>query len=132
MTLTVKLTENQQRMRDWIAAFIAEKGYSPTMPEIAAAFGISTVRVLEQIRCLERAGALRVVGRKLIQIADELPLTKVQRMIVNLFRNPVASQRAAASLLGMTPPSLNEHLKRLKEIGALEVGADGKIVAKLG
>lgn len=55
-----KLTRKQEAILDWVAAFVAARGYAPTLREIGTAFGIvSTNGVNDHLRALERKGFIR-------------------------------------------------------------------------
>lgn len=64
----MELTAAQARMRDWIAAYIAEHGYSPSIREIGSAVGIASPNGVEcHLQALERKGAInrkRIRGQK--------------------------------------------------------------------
>lgn len=55
-----RLTIRQRMVYDYIKAYLAEHGCAPTVREIAAHFGISSLNgVLCHLRLLERAGVIR-------------------------------------------------------------------------
>ncbi|SRR5579884_179241 len=55
-----KLSERQERIRDFIAEFTDEHGYPPSIREIGQAVGISSTSVVDyNLRVLEREGLLR-------------------------------------------------------------------------
>ena len=66
-------TEKQLRILHFLRAFIAERGVSPTLDEIAGHFGISKVTAHEHVRALERKGVLRRVPHhaRSIELADD-------------------------------------------------------------
>ena len=58
------LTARQRQTYDFIRIFIGEKGYAPTLQEIAAALGISgNLGVLRHLDALERQGLIRRTPR---------------------------------------------------------------------
>lgn len=55
------LTKRQEEVLDWIKAFIASNGYSPTRQEIADGMGFASVNASEvHIKALERKHAITV------------------------------------------------------------------------
>jgi repressor LexA len=52
------LTDSQQKVLDWISAFITEKGYSPTARDIAAGSGFSVKAAYDYMCALRRKGKL--------------------------------------------------------------------------
>lgn len=60
-----KLTEKQQRILDYIASFIAERGYPPSVREIGDAMGLrSPSTVHAHLKALRAAGYLERTERK--------------------------------------------------------------------
>jgi len=60
------LTKRQAEVRNWIASFIDEKGYSPNYAEMCAGLGLrSLATISKHIRELERKG---FVGRDFSRI----------------------------------------------------------------
>lgn len=117
-TPALPLTPRLQQLFDFIKDFIETKGYSPTQPEIGAHFKLSKVVVHEYVHTIEKYGYLKIVGRKLIQIGNEIPLTETQFKVLQVLKvNP--SPSAAAKVLGVAPASICEHINRLKAVGAL-------------
>ena len=56
----MELTKRRLQICKFIAQFVAEHGYAPTIREIGQGLGITSTSVVHyQIRALERAGALR-------------------------------------------------------------------------
>lgn len=56
----MKLTRRQREIYDYLGAFIEENGYAPSLEEIAAHFGLSSVATVhEHLENLEEKGALR-------------------------------------------------------------------------
>jgi len=53
------LTPKRLRALDFIRGFIGERGYSPTLSEIASGLGLSKPGAQVLVRALERAGAVR-------------------------------------------------------------------------
>ncbi len=52
-------TEKQLHILNFVKDFIAEKGFSPTLEEIARYFKVSKITIYEHINALEKKGALR-------------------------------------------------------------------------
>ncbi len=60
------MTEAQQRVYDYVAAFIKLEGYPPTVREIGAALGYSSSATTQQhVRALVEKGYLEGAGRTL-------------------------------------------------------------------
>ena len=55
----MNLTPKQLRVLEFIREFRDEHAYSPTLEEIASAFNVSKITVLQHLRALERRGAIR-------------------------------------------------------------------------
>ena len=56
----MKLTRRQREIYDYLAQFIESNGYAPSLEEIAARFGLSSVATVhEHLENLESKGALR-------------------------------------------------------------------------
>jgi repressor LexA len=56
----MKLTRRQREIYDYLAEFIESNGYAPSLEEIAARFGLSSVATVhEHLENLEEKGALR-------------------------------------------------------------------------
>jgi repressor LexA len=53
------LTERQRRVFDFLVEFLQEKGYPPTLSEIAVELGLSRVGVMKHLITLERKGYIR-------------------------------------------------------------------------
>lgn len=74
------LTPRQQQCLDYIAGYIREHGYPPSMREIMAAMGIvSPNGVMSKLRALERAGRIVVTpgvsrGIRLVGSGDFCPV----------------------------------------------------------
>ncbi len=66
-------TERQLKILNFIRGFILEKGFSPTLEEIAEGFGISRVTAYEHIQALEKKGALHKSPNRArsIELADD-------------------------------------------------------------
>jgi len=124
MTLTSKQTE----LLETIKSFRASKGFCPSNADLAKTLGVSTVRIFQQIKCLEIAGAIKVMGKKSIQIDNEIPYTEKQFNVMQaLIKNPNASQTEIARIIGIALPTLQqEHFSRLQAVGAIEI-ENGKV-----
>ena len=55
----MNLTPKQLRIFEFIRGFRDSHGYSPTLEEMAHAFGVSKITVLQHLRALEKRGAIR-------------------------------------------------------------------------
>jgi len=53
------LTERQRRVFDYLVEFLQERGYPPTLSEIAVELGLSRVGVMKHLLTLERKGYIR-------------------------------------------------------------------------
>ena len=59
-TTTLALTKRQRQVLDYISNFVEEQGYSPSLEEIAAAFGLSSVATVHKhVKHLVEKGYLR-------------------------------------------------------------------------
>ncbi len=59
-TTTLALTKRQRQVLDYISKFVEEQGYSPSLEEIAAAFGLSSVATVHKhVKHLVEKGYLR-------------------------------------------------------------------------
>lgn len=71
------LTRRQRQILDYLRAYQAEQGMSPTLEEIAEHFGVNKVTVFGHVSELERKGLLRKsrrgVSRGLQLVEDEAP-----------------------------------------------------------
>lgn len=57
------LTERQRRVFDFLVEFLQERGYPPTLSEIAVELGLSRVGVMKHLITLERKGYIRRSSR---------------------------------------------------------------------
>jgi repressor LexA len=58
--MTMALTKRQRQVYDYISGFVEEQGYSPSLEEIAAAFGLSSVATVHKhVKHLVDKGYLR-------------------------------------------------------------------------
>lgn len=89
-------TEKQLRIIEFIRDFIAEKGVSPTLEEIASHFHVSKITIYEHINALEKKGALRKSKNRARSI--EL-ISPEEREALSRFKVPVLGQIAAGSPL---------------------------------
>lgn len=53
------LTERQRRVFDYLVEFLQERGYPPTLSEIAQKLGLSRVGAMKHLLALERKGYIR-------------------------------------------------------------------------
>ena len=59
-TTTMALTKRQRQIYDYISRFVEEKGYSPSLEEIAQHFGLSSVATVHKhVTNLEKKGFIR-------------------------------------------------------------------------
>ncbi|WP_457626859.1 transcriptional repressor LexA [Persephonella sp.] len=66
------LTKRQREILEFIATFTAEKGYNPTLREIAKHFGLSAVSTIhEHIEKLIKEGYLEKTGRGKVKVVRE-------------------------------------------------------------
>ena len=126
--MPIALTEKQAELLEAIKSFRAKKGFCPSNADLAKSFGISAVRVYQQLKCLEIARAIKIVGKKAIQVADEIPYTERQYEVARMFaKHPGATQSEVAAKLKIAPATLNaDLLPKLVAIGAVEVN-DGAV-----
>lgn len=66
------LTPKQTLILETIKAFRKEKGYNASGAELGRILGVSNVRIHQQVKILEMAQAVKVIGKKII-IGDEIP-----------------------------------------------------------
>jgi len=117
-----KMTPRQQQVLDVITAFRAKNGYSPTQVKLAEILGVSSPAILLHIRELVKIGALKSVGKKAIRINKEHPYTQRQYEVMSMFMgNPNACQKQIADLMGISAPSLCQHIKVLLGMRAIKV-----------
>ena len=55
----MNLTPKQLKILNFISDFRDRRSYSPTLEEIANAFGVSKITVLQHLRAMEKRGAIR-------------------------------------------------------------------------
>ena len=55
----MNLTPKQLRILKFVEEYVHDWGYSPTLHEIATAFGVSAVTIFEHLNALEKKGAIR-------------------------------------------------------------------------
>lgn len=95
----VKLSTRQQAMVDFIAQFLEENGYPPTIREIGKACGISSTSVVNyNLTKLEREGILvrdREVSRGL-RLASESVRETARQAMANLIRVPLVGRIVAS------------------------------------
>jgi repressor LexA len=88
----VYFTEKQLLIINFIRDFIADKGLSPTLEEIAQYFKVSKITIYEHIAALEKKGALRKSKNRARSI--EL-ISREEREALSRFKVPVLGQIAA-------------------------------------
>jgi repressor LexA len=72
----MSITKRQKLILEFIGEFLSEKGYSPTLEEIAAHFGISSLNgVYKHLRALEQRGHIRRLSNQArsIQLVQAAP-----------------------------------------------------------
>lgn len=69
-----ELTEKQREVLDFIAAFIAKKGYSPTLSEIAEEKKLTIKGAHDYVSVLKKKGAISTVQNRArtIRIVSEI------------------------------------------------------------
>lgn len=134
---TTSLTTRQKEILDFIASTLQERGYPPSLREIAARFHIAGVRAVQKhVHALERKGYLRkgagaralelighAQGRSLPilgKVAAGLPILAQENWLGNLMIDPSIAPWQDAYLLKVKGQSM-------KEIGILE---DDLVVVK--
>ena len=85
-------TEKQLHILNFVKDFIAEKGISPTLEEIAQYFKVSKITIYEHINALEKKGALRKSKNRARSI--EL-ISKDERESVSRLKVPILGTIAA-------------------------------------
>ncbi len=111
-----------------IKAFLKKHGTTPTYAEIGKLMGISSPMVFRYVRELRRADKVEIVGKK-IQVGDEIPYsTKMREIMEIIAENPDISQADLARKLGVSAPTMFQHIENLKKLSALD--KDMKIIDK--
>ncbi|HET7838165.1 MAG TPA: transcriptional repressor LexA [Rectinemataceae bacterium] len=77
------LTVRQQEVLDFIASFLSEHAYPPTIREIADRFSISVKGAYDHVKALERKGFLRL-GENRSRALELLRREKPELMVVEL------------------------------------------------
>ncbi len=77
------LTVRQQEVHDFIASFLSEHAYPPTIREIADRFSISVKGAYDHVKALERKGFLRL-GENRSRALELLRREKPELMVVEL------------------------------------------------
>lgn len=69
--MSAQMTDSQQRVYDYVVAYIEENGYSPTVRQICDGLGYSSTATVQQhIRGLVHKGFLQGAGRTLQPVQD--------------------------------------------------------------
>lgn len=130
--LTVELTENQEKVLNYIREEVYSKGYPPSVREICSALGFkSTSTVHAHISALEKKGILRKDPTKprALEIVED---SKTRREIISV---PIIGEVAAGEpILAVenvvdTFPLPLEYIKSNKELFMLEVKGESMIGA---
>lgn len=124
------LTARQRQTYEFIRAFIKEKGYSPTLQEIAAALGIAgNLGVLRHLDGLERQGMIRRTPRNSRAIVlQDLPGRGKTLPLIGVIRAglpQLAQQERAGEVI--VDPSLS----RSEDSFVLRVQGDSMIEAQI-
>ena len=85
------LTDRQRQVYDFTARTIREKGYAPSIREIAVRFKIASKNgVFRHLEALQRKGYIRRLGRRAIEVLSPLgrPLLPEAREVPVLGRVP--------------------------------------------
>jgi len=72
----ILLSPRQRAALDWIKQFIAEKGVSPTLQEVADGLGVSKITVYEYVNQMEKKGWVsrgEKFSRRSIIVLDRCP-----------------------------------------------------------
>ncbi len=76
---SLALTKRQRQVYDYISNFVAEQGYSPSLEEIAAAFGLSSVATVHKhVKHLVDKGYLRKAWNRSRSVEPVPPEEKVE------------------------------------------------------
>jgi Mn-dependent DtxR family transcriptional regulator len=103
-----------------IKALIAKNGYSPSYSELGKLTGISGPMVFRYIKELRKAKLVNVIGKRL-QVGDEISYSPKLREIMEIIaKNPDATLTELSRLLHVAPPTMFEHLDKLKKLNALD------------
>jgi repressor LexA len=71
--MATPLTDRQRAIYEFLLKTIREKGFAPSIPEIGRRFKIaSTNGVSDHLKALERKGYIRRVGKRAIEIINQL------------------------------------------------------------
>lgn len=125
------LTARQRQTYDFIRAFILEKGYAPTLQEIAAALGIAgNLGVLRHLDALERQGMIRRTPRnsRAIVLNDAPPAEGQSLPLIGVIRagTPQLAQQERAGEVVVDPS-----LIRSRDSFVLKVQGDSMIEAQI-
>jgi repressor LexA len=101
-------TARQRQVLDFLRRSLAERGFPPTIAEIAAHFGLRSPNAAAQhLRLLARKGAIEITpglsrGIRLMQKARRPSLTAMQRASLSLAQraSPSLAQRASLPIIG--------------------------------
>jgi repressor LexA len=95
--LPMALTRRQREIYDFIREFVAEKGYSPSLEEIAAGFGLSSVATVHKhVQHLVEKGMLRKAWNRSRSVEPVEPMTPAAGGLVSL---PLLGRVAAGALI---------------------------------
>ena len=78
----MNLTPKQLRVLEFVRHFRSSHGYAPTLEEIARAFCVSKITILQHLRALERRGAIRRrrYQARSIELLDSSPRGRPMRV----------------------------------------------------
>ena len=123
------LTARQRQVYDFITRIIRDKGYAPSIQEIAARFKIASKNgVFRHLEALQRKGYIRRLGRRAIEVLSPLgrPLLPAAREIPILGRVPAGKPLLAEENIEEFL-TVSSELVRGKETFALRVKGDSMI-----
>ena len=82
----MKLTRRQREIYDYLGEFIESNGYAPSLEEIAARFGLSSVATVhEHLENLAEKGAVRrdPLAHSSLPEAEDYTLTPAQQSVLD-------------------------------------------------
>ncbi len=147
---TMALTKRQRQIFDFISEFVEERGYSPSLEEIAAAFGLSSVATVHKhVKHLVDKGYLRKAWNRSRSV-EPVPSTDSESAAVESVHVPILGTVAAgrpieaiepgegmAEMLAvpaeMAPPSRDHFVLRVRGDSMIEDQiCDGDLVVVEG
>lgn len=126
----MKLTRRQREIYDYLAEFIEDNGYAPSLEEIAARFGLSSVATVhEHLENLESKGAVRRDPHR----SRAIELTEMQSGVPRAFAvelpllGRVAAGQPLEAITGNETLAVPESLLGRGETFVLRVSGDSMI-----